>query len=181
MKAKIDMGAAQLVLAGDGQGRILVAQTDTYRIRVMSPDGKTTGWLSRSGARRKLSRAEQARIKQMADSSVQKALKSVPGTSAGGRATPRPEFEFVAPEYAPAFLTIIAGDRFVLAAQAGVNALPDRPETFDIIGYDGRFLGTFKPSRRFIPYAALGDRLYGLERDEFDVENVAVYRITPPK
>jgi hypothetical protein len=51
---------------------------------------------------------------------------------------------------------------------------------WDVLAYDGKLLGTLRLPRNFSPRALASDRLYGVEKDELDVEAVVVYRIRPP-
>ena len=52
-----------------------------------------------------------------------------------------------------------------------------RPTDWDILGYENRLLGMIRLPARFQPRALLRDRLYGIEKDELDVQSVAIYRI----
>jgi hypothetical protein len=181
VKFKMNMSVPQILLASDGANRLLVAQSDTYRIQVLDPKGKTTGWLVRNIARKRYSASELARMKQDADSTMGKAMLS--GFAAGARmrpagssALPKPEIEIVLPEYEPAINTLLAGDRFVLVQRSGDRA---QPREWDILTYDGKVAGTVRLPARFTARALQGDLLAGVEKDELDVESVAVYRITP--
>ena len=84
------------------------------------------------------------------------------------------------PEYAPAITGLIAGDRFVLVLRS-TQLEPRTQSDWDILAYDGRLLGPLQLPHRFTPRAISGDRLYGVEKDELDLESVAVYRIGPAK
>jgi hypothetical protein len=177
IKMKMNMRVPQLQLAGDGGARVLLAQSDTYRIRLMSPDGKTTNTLTRTVTRHRYSSAEVARYKQQADSALDKAMKSAPA-GAAGRGIPRPEIEYILPEYAPAVGRMIAGDRFILVSRS-TDFDQAREIDWDVLGYDGKLLGTLRLPPAFRARSLRGDRLFGVEKDEFDVESVAVYRIAP--
>jgi hypothetical protein len=177
LKIKVNMRVPQLRLAGDGGARVLLASTDTYHIRVLNAGGTTTGWLTRATPRHRYTSAELARKKQQADSTMQVAFKTGVAASAGGRGVPRPEVEYILPEYAPVLTGMLAGDRFVLVQR---NSEADRePTDWDILSYDGRLMGTFRLPASFRALAFSGDRIYGIEKDELDVESIAVYRIAP--
>ncbi len=175
MKIKVDMRVPQLQLTGDGGSRVLLATTDTYRIRVLGADGKTTGWLTRTASRHRYTGAEQARKKQQADSALQAAFNSGVAAAAGGRGVPRPDVEFVLPEYAPVLTGMIAGDRFVIVQRSSED--DGKPRDWDALSYDGRLLGTLTLPAHFRPRVLSGDRIYGIEKDVLDVESIAVYRI----
>ena len=57
--------------------------------------------------------------------------------------------------------------------QSGLGA-PD----WDVFDRQGRFLGTLEMPDRFQPLRFLGDRIYGIWRDEMDVQYVVKLRIT---
>lgn len=177
-KMKVDLGAPHLLLTGDGSGRILLAQTDAYRIRVMDVSGSTTGWLSRDVERHRYTRAELARMRQEADSSIGRAMNA--GAAAGGRGRPvqMPEVDIVMPEHAPALTAMIGGDRFVLVAPG--SGASGEPASWDVIDYRGRILGTLRLPDGFRPHVVSGDIVYGVERDEYDVDSVVLYRLAPP-
>jgi hypothetical protein len=177
IKMKLNMRVPQLQLAGDGAARVLLAASDTYHIRVLSADGRTTSTLGRTVTRHRYTSAELARFKQQADSTMNEAFKSG-AAAAGAGGGPRPEIEYILPEYAPAIGGMIAGDRFVLVSR-GVEIEPSRRVDWDVLGYDGKFLGTLRLPPRFTPRALSGDRLLGIEKDDLDVESLVAYRIAP--
>jgi hypothetical protein len=51
------------------------------------------------------------------------------------------------------------------------------PNIYDVFDADGRFLGTLPMPPRFTWSGARGDRVWGVQRDELDVEYVTVLRI----
>ena len=176
IRLKMNLRIPRLQLVGDGTKRVLLAQSDTYRIRVMSEDGKTASWLSRNITRHRYTGAEVTRIRQSADSIMNAAMARGAAAAGGARGMPRPEVEYVLPEYAPAVSALVAGDAFVLVSHTP-EAEQGKPVDWDILGYDNKLLGTIRLPARFQPRALLRDRLYGIEKDELDVQSVAIYRI----
>ena len=66
-------------------------------------------------------------------------------------------------------------------APNGGDPLDEDPAAaYDVLQLSGDFLGVLQFPPRFRPMAALGDHVYGVARDEFDVETVVVYAVTPP-
>ena len=165
IRLKMNLRVPRLQLVGDGTRRVLLAQSDTYRIRVMTEDGKTANWLTRNFTRHRYSAAELARIRRSADSIMNAAMARGAAAAGGARGIPRPEVEYVMPEYAPAVSAMVAGDAFVLVSHTP-EAEQGKPVDWDILGYDNRLLGTVRLPARFQPRALLGDRLYGIEKDE---------------
>lgn len=183
MKITMNMRVPQLELAGDGVNRLLLAATDTYRIRVLNPEGQTTGWLKRDVARQRYSAGELARMKRAADSTMNAGITA--GIAAGMRASgaagqriPKPEVEIKLPEYKPALRALVAGDRFVLVLR---TTDPKQPSQWDILAYDGRLVGALTLPARFSARALHGDLLVGVEKNELDVESVAIYRLEPKR
>jgi hypothetical protein len=178
IKMKMNMRVPQLALAGDGISRVLLATSDTYRIRVLAADGKTTGYLTRTVNRHRYTNDELARMKKQADSTMNAAFSTGAAAAAAGRGMPRPEVEFVMPEFAPVISGMIAGERFLLVSR-NIDFNRRTQNDWDVLAWDGKMLGTLKLPISFTPRALSGDRLYGIEKDDLDVEAVAVYRIGP--
>jgi hypothetical protein len=177
----MNLGVPQLLLSSDGANRLLIAQTDTYRIQVLDQNAKTTGWLTRSTTRKRYSASDLARMKAEADSTLGKAI--LAGFAAGARMragssqpVPKPELEIVLPEYEPAINALIAGDRFALVRRSAERNLPSE---WDLLTYDGKLAGTVRLPARFGALTLRGDLVGGVEKDELDVESVAVYRLRP--
>ena len=63
--------------------------------------------------------------------------------------------------------------------QENWNPLLDQgSDEWDVFDADGRFMGFVTMPERFTPFSLRGDLLYGVWRDEFEVQYVKVYRIT---
>jgi hypothetical protein len=127
-------------------------------------------------SRHRYTGTELARLKAEGDSALNAAF-SAGAAFAGGRGIPKPEIEVVMPEYAPVLNGMVAGDRFVLVRRSSEDG--GKPTEWDVLSYDGRLAGTLKLPANFGPRVLSGDRLYGVEKDDLDIESVAVYRITP--
>jgi hypothetical protein len=64
-------------------------------------------------------------------------------------------------------------EREALDIQAGAMGSPD----WDFFDQDGRYLGIVKMPTRYQPMRFLGDRIYGIQRDELDVQYVVVLNV----
>lgn len=63
--------------------------------------------------------------------------------------------------------------------QENWNPLLDQgSDEWDVFDAEGRFMGFVTMPDRFTPFSLRGDLLYGVWRDEFEVQYVKVYRIT---
>jgi hypothetical protein len=176
MKMKFDLRVPQMVLSGDGLSRLMIATTDTYRIRVLAVDGKTTGWLTRNNvSRHRYTRAELERRKQVMDSTTDVAFKRSMA-AVGGRGMPRPQMEYIMPEFAPMLVRIVASDRYVLVQRSDDKA---KAIEWDILDYTSKLLGTVTLPPRFEPMVLLNDKLIGVEEDDLEIQSVATYQIKP--
>lgn len=177
MSMTVDLGEPRLLLTGDGTGRVLFATTDSFDIRVMNAAGSTTGRVSQPAPRHRYSRDELADIRAESERGVQSAFAAGAAGGRGGADVPKPDINFVMPEFAPAIVSILAGDRFVLVLKARTES---QPTGWDVVSYDSKLLGSVRLPQRFNPQVLRGELLYGIARDEYDVETIAVYRIRPP-
>ena len=182
VKMKMDMRTPVPFVASDGRQRILVATSDTYRISILNADGKAMGALSRPIARRKLTSAEIARLRKATDSTMTAGFaKGAASFGQSGGSMPKPEVDLILPEYLPIIAAMLAGDRFVLVNRpTSATGSENQATNWDVLGYDNRFLGTLRLPPRFRPNIMLGDRVYGVEQDDLDVESVAIYQLTGP-
>jgi hypothetical protein len=64
------------------------------------------------------------------------------------------------------------------AAGAEFDAQDVGAPTWDVFDADGRYLGPIELPRRFQPLQIRGDRLWGIWRDEFDVQHVLRLKLT---
>jgi hypothetical protein len=86
----------------------------------------------------------------------------------------------------PAFASLVAGPNGTLWVQrvrtaAQVEATGGEfsaqdigGSTFDVFDADGRYLGEMELPGKFQPMRAVGDRFYGVFRDDLDVQHVMV-------
>jgi hypothetical protein len=65
----------------------------------------------------------------------------------------------------------IAGD------EATFNIQDLGSSTWDVFDAEGRYLGPVTFPGKYQPIRAMGDRFYGIARDELDVQSLKVYRV----
>lgn len=92
-------------------------------------------------------------------------------------------------DYFPAFASVAfgpAGSLWVqnllsddeLSAQGATVAVLDMGSTeWGVFDADGRYLGTVAFPGTFQPVRVIGDRFFGIARDDFDVQSLKVYRV----
>lgn len=165
----VDLSAPTSILATGTGGVVLLAVSDSFRIRVVDPTGRETALLRRDVAPRRYSAAEKNRLRQQADSGLRRAMAA--GAAAAGGAPPAPRLQYLLPEVAPAVVAVVGGDEFVLVGR-GVQD-QEAGALWDILHYDGRFLGSVTLPSRFTALAAVGNRIWGVERTP-DEEEIAV-------
>lgn len=92
----------------------------------------------------------------------------------------------------PAFANLLAGPEGTLWVQRIRTATEVQQEggtfdiqdtgssTWDVFATNGRYLGPVTLPERFTPIRVIGDRMYGIWRDELDVQHVMEVRVTLP-
>jgi hypothetical protein len=91
-------------------------------------------------------------------------------------------------EFYPAFATLMGGpgnslwvQRVRTAADLGegvdFNLQDSGSPEWDVFGTDGRYLGVIRTPDKFAPLRVIGDRIYGVWRDDLDVQYVKVLSV----
>lgn len=165
----------------DGSGRFVSAMNSNYRIEVRR-DGVLERIITRPFQLRAVSDREKDQILDMlrdlmlAQGIPPEAVPQVLGVT-----------QFA--EHYPAFAQLLLGPDGTLwvqriqtaeqVAESGSFNPRDLGATdWDVFDAEGRFLGGVEMPQRFQPLRLVGDVLYGIERDEFDVQSVVGVRIS---
>jgi len=166
--------------------RLLVAVNDQYRISVRSPVGSVERIVEMPFTLDPVTEADQATMKD----GFQKLLlaQGVPPQIATQLVQSRLHF---APNY-PAFAQMLEGPTGAILVQLiqPISRLsPEERESFDIqsgslgsrkwdvFDRQGRYLGAVEMPLRFQPVEFKGDKIYGVQRDDLDVQYVVVLRV----
>jgi hypothetical protein len=92
----------------------------------------------------------------------------------------------------PAFANLLAGPEGTLwvqqirtaedakAAGGSFDIQDTGSSTWDVFASDGRYLGPVTVPNRFTPLRVVGDRMYGIWRDDLDVQHVMRIKVTLP-
>jgi hypothetical protein len=168
--------------------RLIHGRNDEYRLQLLSPDGSVDRIVVKQGERRPVTAGDQAAFRR----ELRKAWEQ------GG--LPPQALEMMAQSvsfaaYYPAYMNLLGGPDGTIWVQSVQT--PETVEemggsfdiqdmggpTWDVFGEDGRFLGVVRMPNRFAPM--LFDRhdaysLYGILRDDLDVQYVARVRVGPP-
>lgn len=174
-------------------GRILIVDSTTYRIRLYDEDGMLVRELARPIPPVQVTSSiqEKERARRLADleeSGTGGALRIVTLGGGGGGSMQAPDMtemmrgrieEMV---FYPEIQVIerVAADRDGRIWVQRASSEPGEPGPTDVITPDGRYLGTVAPDGLRTP-RAFGPNGLGVwvERDEYDAERVVVARITP--
>lgn len=173
---------AEPIWALDRTGQLLAAMSDEYRIEVRGPDG---------GLRRVIVREHTARPVTDADRNA--FLNMIRRTMTEQRVDPALIEQMVHgmsfADHYPAFTYFVPGPRgslWVQHVRTAVDAAAEGEqfdatdvgsERWDVFDAHGRFIAEARLPRRYNPLTSLGDRLYGMWRDELDVQHILVLEV----
>ncbi len=181
-RARVRQFDPEPIWDADPDGRLLTAMNDSWRLQVWSPDGSLSRIITRPSER-----------KPVTERDIQVFKDAIANLARQQGATPQQieaalqQFEFA--DHYPAFVTLALGPRgsvWVQNFRSG-SELAGEGETFDVqdlgstewgvFDAEGRYLGSVKFPGRYQPIRAMGDRFYGIARDELDVQSLKVYRV----
>ena len=166
-------------------GRIVIGRNDRYSFQVFSPDGTLERVISRPAVPVPVTAAD-----QQAYRSVMRKLVGEQLASSGGAESPATiayvdrmmkDMQFA--EYFPVYANLMAGPDNTLWVQHFPNiaatlesAEPDLQNLtspdWDVFDSQGRLLGAVTLPERFNGVRAAGNAIYGVQRDELDVQHV---------
>ncbi|MDT8340086.1 MAG: hypothetical protein RQ751_01120 [Longimicrobiales bacterium] len=166
----------------DGSGRLAAAMNGEYRIELRR-DGAVERVVTRPVERRPVTERDQERVRDMMGR-----LMAPQGAPPQVLAQIISSIEFA--EYFPAFAQVMLGPDETLWVQRirAVEQVDDATEfnpqdlgspDWDVFDADGRYLGVLTMPGTFQPLRLVGDVLYGIETDDFDVQSVVGYRVRP--
>ncbi len=168
-------------LLGD---RVLYAVSDQYRIGVYAPGGALERIVEKPFEREVVTGDDQDAVKDL----LRRAWSDA-GVPAQAVTQLMSRVQFA--EHYPAFAQMIAGfdgSIWIQHIQAPSKLPPEAREGFnpqydlasrewDVFDRDGRYLGIVAMPLRFQPVRFVGDRIYGVQRDELDVQYVVVLKL----
>jgi hypothetical protein len=168
----------------DERGRVIYGDNSEYRLEVFGSDGSMERVVTRPRSHRTISDADQAEFRRIMDDMWNRA-----GMPPQQRQLMIGAISFA--RYYPAFANLLGGPDGSLWVQS-----VQTPETiqslggtfdmqdfggpdWDVFDPDGRFLGVVTMPARFTPMLFDGDRIYGVQRDDMDVQYVARLTLRP--
>ena len=166
------------------EGHLVVGRSGAYRLEVRDIEGTLVSEITREVGRKEMTAeirdwfTEQFE-KQMAEMDVPPSVKEMMGP---------PIFS----DSLPVIGKVLSGPNGTIMVARGVGLLDarspegrsmvddDGPAVYDILSLQGEYLGVLEMPPRFSPRAVRGSLLYGVAKDEFDVETVEVYELRAP-
>lgn len=158
-------------------GRLVTAVNSDFRINVWSRDGTLERIITRPFERRPITESDRAQIME----GIREMMKAQ-GTPPQALAMAEQMFGFA--DFFPAFATVLVapgGQLWVqrlqtpeaIAASGGQFNLQDLgAKEWEAFDAQGRYLGVVELPERFTPIHVDGDDIYGIWRDELDVQHV---------
>jgi hypothetical protein len=166
-------------------GRVYSGMNDQFRIEVRSPAGELERIITLPRERRPVSEADQESMRDM-----------MREAAASQGAPPAAIDAFVQmiqfAEFYPAFASLTAGPTGELWVQrirsaesfaelgGDFDAMDLGADEWDIFDAQGRYLGVLTLPARFTPFHVDGRALYGVTKDDLDVQHVVRLRIAEP-
>jgi hypothetical protein len=166
-------------------GRLYFGLNDQYRISVYGPDGRVERIFTKPFRRTRITERDQERMMDAYENLVREMVP--PAQQEIALQQIRAMYRFA--DFYPAFASIQNGPRGSIWVQhirppsslgddEAWNPIEDvGASDWDVFGQDGRFLGVVTMPPRFTPRLVVGNKLYGVWRDEYDVQYVKRYAI----
>jgi hypothetical protein len=163
-------------------GRLLTAVNSAWRLEVWNEDGSLARIITRPSERKPVTERD---IKVFKDAIADLLRQQGAPPQAAQAFLQRMEFA----DYYPAFVTLALGPAGSIWVQNFLSGeeVAGEAETFNpqdmgstewgVFDEAGRYLGSVRFPGKFQPIRAMGDRFYGVARDEMDVQSLKVYRV----
>ena len=165
-------------------GSFVSAMNSAYRVEFWDDAGRLTQVLERDVTRSEITESDQETVRELLRKLI--AEQGVPPQAAQAVIEGMRFAEFY-----PAFLNmLVAADGSVwlqqiqtadaLAASGAFNPQDLGSSSWDVFDHDGRYLGILEFPPKFTPLKILGDDVYGVLRDDLDVQYLTRFRIDRP-
>jgi hypothetical protein len=166
-------------------GTVVSAMNSAYRVEFWSPDGRLTQVLNREVTRKPVTDSDRETfLRLLADLFAEQGLPPAAAQQV------LQGFDF-ADEY-PAFLNLLVADdgstwlqQVQTADEFAASGAEFNPQDlgssrWDVFDREGRYLGVLEFPAKFTPVKLLGSEVWGIGRDEMDVQYVVKLRVTRP-
>jgi hypothetical protein len=162
-------------------GRVVHGRNDSYRLEVLGPGRTVERIISKPGAREPVTDADRAAILRL--------LRETMGRQAPPQVVDQVLQNLEFAQHYPMYARLLGGPSNTLWVQhvrTAERAQRDGGEfdaqdigapEWDVFDDEGRLLGTLTLPAKFQPLRIVGDRIYGVKRDEYDVQHVVRLRV----
>lgn len=181
-QARIRQFEPEPIWDADPDGRLLTGMNDGWRFQIWAPDGSLARIITRPHQRKPFTDRDQQVFKDAMMELFRQ--QGVPPEAAQAVLA---QMEFA--DYYPAFVSLALGPLGSVWVQhfrtgdeiAGADGTFDIQDlgstTWSVFDAEGRYLGDVTFPGKYQPIRAIGDRFYGIARDELDVQSLKVYRV----
>jgi hypothetical protein len=184
---RITLFAPEPIWALGGDDRLIYGNNSEFRLRVSGPDGNILRIVEQAGERRPLSQSDQAEFRKL----VREAWEATGAMPPQAIEVMSQALSFAS--HYPAYANLLGGPHGTIWVQRvqtpdivrETGATFDMQDwggpTWDVFGEDGRYLGEVTMPPRFTPFFIRDDRVYGVIRDDLDVQYVMVLSVVRPR
>jgi hypothetical protein len=169
-----------------GNGRVVTGISNRYRLEVRRPDGVLEMLVDKEHASLVMDSGARARMLDR----LRELMRSA-GLSDQAIAGVFDRFTYLPPDSLPAFTRIVGGPGETIwvqnvlpvdsmTANSTLDVLRAGSPVWDVFCGDGRFLGQITLPARFTLMNIKGSFIYGIEKDDLDVERVIRLAVQPP-
>ena len=182
---RVTVFAAEPVWDLAEDGRLLFGINDNYRISVYQPDGRLERIFSKPFTRSPVTEGDQEKIMGYIEKQIRQLVPPAQVSVALQRV--RAIYRFA--DFYPAFAGVTDGPQGTMWVQhiQSPSTVPEGEDwnpledagapDWDVFDSNGRYLGVVSMPARFQPRMIRDDKIYGVWRDELDVQYVARMRI----
>ncbi|HKJ01966.1 MAG TPA: 6-bladed beta-propeller [Longimicrobiales bacterium] len=181
-QARIRQFEPEPIWDADTDGRLLTAMNSDWRFQLWAADGTLSRIITRPFQRKPFTdRDEQVFKEAMLDLFRQQGVPAEAAQNVLG------QMQFA--DYYPAFVSLAlgplgsvwvqnfrTGDELV-GAEGTFNIQDLGSTDWGVFDAEGRYLGVVTFPGKYQPIRAMGDRFYGIARDDLDVQSLKVYRV----
>ena len=165
------------------EGRLIHGNNSVYRLEVMSPDGDLRRVIAKERERKPITEGDQEEFRRV----IQEAWKSA-GMPPQGIEMMSQALNFA--DFYPAYANLFAGPdgtvwvqgvqspESVKAAGGSFNIQDIGGPDWEVFDEEGRLLGSVQMPPRFMPLLFEDDYIYGVLRDDLDIQYAARMRVT---
>ncbi len=181
-QARVRLYDPEPIWDADPDGRLVSGMNDAWRFALWGPEGSLRRVVTRPYERKPFTDRDEQVFKD-----ALRQLMRQQGAPAEAAQAFLAQVQFA--DYYPAFVSLAlgpSGSLWVQHIRSG-DELVGEEGTFDIqdlgstdwsvFDDEGRYLGVVTFPGKYQPLRAIGDRFYGIARDELDVQSLKVYRV----